>query len=198
MAACMVCGTGVRDDVSRCTSCGALLDNPNGSFVPLATVVPAPPAIVPARAVVRRPPPTKLVAAVLVVFALACTVMALVAAPRLYPHVDPQKFVGTWVYASGAPGEVAITRGDQTFTITFVQQDGTKQLVPGTIKNGKLVLDYGALGPDGAIVQHKADDMGASMSFVYRQDRDRLVMTAGNASQGTATLELRRSGALSL
>ena len=198
MSACIVCGTGVRDDVSRCTSCGALLDNPGGSFVPLAAVAPAPSAVVPARQVVRRPLPTRLVGAVLVTFALACTVVALIAAPRLYPQVDPQRFVGTWVYTSGTPGQVDITRTGQTFTITFVGEDGTRQFVPGTVKDGKLVLDYEALGAGGGLAQQKADEMGAIMSFAYRQDRDRLVMTAGNASQGRASMELRRSGPVAL
>ena len=198
MSACIVCGTGVRDDISRCTSCGALLDNPGGSFVPLAAVAPTPSAVVPAREVVRRPLPTRTVGVVLVAFALACTVVALIAAPRLYPQVDPQRFVGTWVYTSGAPGQIDITRTGQTFTIAFVGRDGTRQFVPGTVQDGKLVLDYAALGADGAVVQQKADAMSAVMSFVYRQDRDRLVMTAGNASQGRAAMELRRSGPVAL
>ena len=193
MVACTVCGAGVREELSRCATCGALLDNPGGSFVPLATVAPAPAGVVPSREVVRRPPPTRAVVAVLVAFALACTVAALVVAPRLYPQVDPQKFVGSWVYVSGASGSIDIARSGRSFTIAFVRTDGTQQRVPGTVSNGKLVSKSAALRLSDAASQ-RAVARVRSLTFVYQQDRDRLVMTAHTTSRIVATVELRRSG----
>jgi hypothetical protein len=150
----------------------------------------APPAS--GAATTSRRLPVKTIVIALIVIAVAVALTFGVVVPRLFPSVEPQKFVGTWEYTSGAAGKITITRMDKTFTITFIAQDNRQQPVPGAIKRGKLVLDYGALGPNGQIVQKLADSVGAKLSFAYQAGTDGLLMTAGSAAQGTATIPLRR------
>ena len=99
-----------------------------------------------------------------------------VAVPRLWPSVDPQKYVGTWAYTGNAADRIVIARQGNSFTIVFVGQDGRRQSLPGMISDTKLVIDYAALGPQGKSVKKLAESIGAKLSFSYRRSDDRLLL----------------------
>ena len=217
VALCAVCGTGVREGATHCTTCGT-------------AVVPAPPPP-PAQPTVSAPSPFEgtanwydppagrlqgagsnppsaagrpvrstaphsnafkviLIAAIVVVVA---ALLAVVALPRLFLAVDPQKFVGTWAYAGNASDKVVITRQENAFMIVFANKAGaSRQSLPGKVSDGKLVIDYDALGPQGPIIKKLADEIGAHLSFAYRKSDDSLVLTGSNRL-GSFSLVLRRS-----
>lgn len=218
MALCAVCGTGLREGATHCTTCGA----------PSAVAPPPPPPPVvsppspfesdanwsdpaefgtqqgwagaaasapspgrPPRIASARSPAFKAVIAAVVVVVIAA-LLAVVALPRLFPSVDPQKFVGTWAYAGASADRVVVARQGSSFSIVFVGRNGARQSLPGMISAGKLEIDYDALGPRGAIVKKLAESIGAHLSFTYRKSDDRLVLTGANP-QGSFTLVLKRS-----
>jgi hypothetical protein len=221
MASCAVCGTGLREGATHCTTCGtptgvapaavpanssspfvsetSWIDSssPFGSEASWESASPALPAL-PAASAYRsaaaphRSRPVK----VIVIAALVAAVVALaavVAVPRLFPQVDPQKYVGAWAYTGNAAAKVVITRQGSSFTIVFVAQNGTRQSLPGMISDKKLMIDYAALGPQGKIVKKLAESIGAKLSFSYRKSDDRLLLTGSNPSQGSFTLVMERS-----
>ncbi|HUK77936.1 MAG TPA: hypothetical protein VL117_10100 [Thermoleophilia bacterium] len=220
MPSCATCGTSVRDAATHCTTCGT----PTG-FAPAPPPPPAPvpvvsppspfeseaswrdpmPPIVPEGAwnpapMGHRPAAPSgsrrtsvIVAAALLTVVVA--VLAVVALPRLLGGVDPQKYVGTWSYPGVTPASVTVTRQDAHFTIAFVDESGARQTLPGKISDGKLVIDYDALGPQGPIIKKLAESIGAKLSFDYRRSDDRLVL-AGSNSQGSFTTVLHRSASL--
>jgi hypothetical protein len=55
-----------------------------------------------------------------VLAAVVAAVLAVVAVPRLFPSVDPQKFVGTWIYTGNSADTVTIMREGVDFTLDFV------------------------------------------------------------------------------
>jgi hypothetical protein len=119
--------------------------------------------------------------------------IAIVALPRLFSTVDPQKYVGTWAYTGNAADRIVITRQGGAFTIVFVGQNGTRQSLPGKIADKRLVIDFAALGPDGKIVKKLAESIGAKLSFSYRKSDDRLLLSGANANQGSFTIVMQRS-----
>jgi hypothetical protein len=220
MPSCATCGTSVRDAATHCTTCGT----PTG-FAPAPPPPPAPvpvvsppspfeseaswrdpmPPIVPEGAwkpapVGGRPAASSgsrrtsvIVAAALLTVVVA--VLAVVALPRLLGGVDPQKYVGAWAYPGVTPASVTVTRQDARFTIAFVDGSGARQTLPGKISDGKLVIDYDALGPQGPIIKKLAESIGAKLSFAYRRSDDHLVL-AGSNSQGSFTTVLHRTASL--
>ena len=218
MALCAVCGTGLREGATHCTTCGTAVEVAPPPPPPVQPIVSAPspfeatanwydpPASRPQGARVAAPLPVRspasvtaphshalkaiVIAAVVVVMA---AVLAVVAVPRLFPAVDPQKFVGTWTYAGNSSDKVVITRQDSAFMIVFANQAGApRQSLPGKVSGGKLVIDYDALGPHGAIIEALADKIGAHLSFAYRDSDDSLLL-AGSNQMGSFSLVLRRS-----
>ena len=214
MAPCVFCGTGLREGATHCTTCGtAVASAPPPPPVQPIVSPPSPfeatanwhdpPACRPqgARAVapgapVRATAPHSnafkviMVAAIVVVVA---ALLAVVAVPRLFPGVDPQKFVGTWSYAGNSSDKIVITRQESAFMIVFADKAGaSRQSLPGKVSGGKLVIDYDALGPQGAIVKKLADEIGAHLSFSYRKSDDSLVLKGSN-QLGSFSLVLRRA-----
>lgn len=218
MAPCAVCGTGVREGATHCTTCGTAVVaappppppvqpvvsapspfeananwyDPPASRPQGARAVPPPPAAAPVRATAPHSNAFKviLIAAIVVVVA---ALLAVVAVPRLFPGVDPQKFVGTWTYAGNSADKIVITRQENAFMIVFANKGGvSRQSLPGKVSDGKLVIDYDALGPQGAIVRKLADEIGAHLSFAYRKGDDSLVLKGSN-QLGSFSLVLRRS-----
>lgn len=217
MASCALCGTGLREGATHCTTCGT----PTGATPPAAPAVSAPSpfesemgwggppspfaaesswdAAGPPPPLARRPaaaPPRSGAVKVVVVAALVAVVaavVALVALPRLFPPVDPQKYVGAWAYRGNAADKVAITRQGSGFSIVFSGENGTRQSLPGKISDKKLVIDYAALGPQGKIIKKLAESIGAKLSFSYRRSDDRLLLSGSNPSQGSFAIVLTRS-----
>ena len=221
MPSCAVCGTSVREAATHCTTCGSptgFAPPPPPPPAPVPVVSPPSPfeseaiwrdpmpPIVPegqwnggrpvsaagsrqtARSSSRRTTLLVVVALVIVVVAL----LAVVALPRLLGGVDPQKYVGTWTYAGVTTASVTVTRQDARFTLVFVDENGSRQVLPGKISDGKLVIDYDALGPQGTIVKQLAESVGARLSFTYRPSDDHLVLNGSNP-QGSFSLVLHRS-----
>jgi hypothetical protein len=214
---CAVCGTGLREGATHCTTCGTAVvvaPPPPSPVQPAVVSAPSafeatanwydPPACRPQGAGAGAPPapPVRtaaphsnafkviLIAAIVVVVA---ALLAVVAVPRLFPGVDPQKFVGAWSYAGNASDKVVITRQQNAFMIVFANRVGvSRQSLPGKVSDGKLVIDYDALGPQGAIVKKLADEIGAHLSFSYRKSDDSLVLKGSN-QLGSFSLVLRRS-----
>ena len=193
MAACNVCGAGVSEGAVRCSSCGSTLSGPDGAGASGVDGGSGSPTTLANGVRPGRRVPVKSIAAGLAALVVLSVVVAVVAVPRLYPSADPQKFVGTWVYGSGAPGQIVIARTGQRFAITFRQQDGTAERVPGVMRHGRLVLDYVSLS--GQAVQRLAEQFGTTLSFAYHEDGDKLLLRTGSATQDTATIELRRAAA---
>ncbi len=218
MALCAVCGTGLREGATHCTTCGTAVvvaPPPPPPVQPVvsppspfegsanwydppacrpqgARAVPPPAAGAPVRASAPHSSAFKavMIAAIVVVVA---ALLAVVAVPRLFPAVDPQKFVGTWAYAGNASDKVVITRQENAFMIVFANKVGaSRQSLPGKVSNGKLVIDYDALGPQGAIIKKLADQVGAHLSFDYRRGDDSMVLKGSNRL-GSFSLVLRRS-----
>ena len=221
MASCALCGTGLREGATHCTTCGtptgvapavatAAAPAPAGpspfesetswsdtrppfetgaSWDATSSMLPSPGR--PSAAVPRRSRAVKaiVVAALIVVMA---ALVAVVAVPRLWPSVDPQKYVGTWAYTGNAADRIVIARQGNSFTIVFVGQDGRRQSLPGMISDTKLVIDYAALGPQGKTVKKLAESIGAKLSFSYRRSDDRLLLSGSNASQGSFTIVMER------
>jgi hypothetical protein len=216
MAACAVCGTGLRAEATHCTTCGT----PTGVTAPAASVPspfetgagwssppspfesgaswnaagpawPGPAARLSAAKPPRSKAPTMIIIGALVVVIAA--LIAIVALPRLFSTVDPQKYVGTWAYTGNAADRIVITRQGGAFTIVFVGQNGTRQSLPGKIADKRLVIDFAALGPDGKIVKKLAESIGAKLSFSYRKSDDRLLLSGANANQGSFTIVMQRS-----
>jgi hypothetical protein len=218
MASCAVCGTGVRDGATHCTTCGTatgFTPAPPDAGLPPAPVV-SPPSpfedserwLDPAPAVsgsrtpagpTRSRPPARAprsktrVVAVLVLAAVVAAVLAVVAVPRLFPSVDPQKFVGTWAYAGNSVDTVSITRQGKDFTLDFGGATGAHQTLPGVLAGKKLEIDFARLGPQGAAVKKLSERIGVDLSFTYRASDDRLLLTGSNPSQGSFTLVLQRT-----
>jgi hypothetical protein len=216
MASCACCGTGLRDGATHCTTCGT----PTGVAPAAGPVVssspfepetswidpPSPfetaeswesPVSVSSPARHAAPAPrrsgiVKLVLAAALVAAVAA-LLAVVALPRLLPQFDPQKYVGVWAYTGNTAAKVEITRRGSGFTIVFVDQNGARQSLPGTIADKNLVVDYAALGPQGKIVKKLAESIGAKLSFSYRKSDDRLLLTGANRDQGSFTIVMARS-----
>jgi hypothetical protein len=156
------------------------------SWAPAGAPAQARPAARPARS------KTTVIALVALVVVVAA-VLAVVAVPRLFPSVDPQKFVGTWTYAGQATSGVTITRDGKDFTLVFVSASGARQMLPGVLKGKKLEIDYDRLGPQGAVVKKLSEKIGVDLSFTYRASDDRLLFTGSNPQQGSFTLVLQRS-----
>jgi len=221
MAVCAVCGTGVREGASHCTTCGTstgyTAPSPDAGL-PNAPVVsppspfedqerwldPAPaapmreswaPAGVPAQAgpSARPPRPKTTIIALVALVVVVVAVLAVVAVPRIFPSVDPQKFVGTWTYAGGSTSGVTITRDGNDFTLDFVSATGTHERLPGVLKGKQLEIDYGRLGPQGAVIKQLSEKIGVHLSFTYRGGDDRLLLTGSNPAQGSFTIVLQRS-----
>ena len=119
-------------------------------------------------------------------------IVAVIALPRVLGGVDPQKYVGTWAYPGLTSANVTVTRQDAHFTIVFVDASGGRQTLPAKISDGKLVIDYDALGPQGAIVKKLAESIGAKLSLAYRASDDHLVLSGSN-TQGSFTSVLHRA-----
>lgn len=142
MASCAVCGTSVRDGATHCTTCGTATGftaaPPDAGRLPAPVVSPpspfednerwldpAPGRGAPAGPAQTRPPArasrsrTSIIA-VVVLAAVVAAVLAVVAVPRLFPSVDPQKFVGTWIYTGNSADTVTIMREGVDFTLDFV------------------------------------------------------------------------------
>ena len=101
--------------------------------------------------------------------------------------------MGTWTYAGNSSDKVVITRQDSAFMIVFANQAGApRESLPGKVSGDKLVIDYDALGPHGAIIEALADKIGAHLSFAYRKSDDSLLLTGSNQT-GSFNLVLRRS-----
>jgi hypothetical protein len=130
--------------------------------------------------------------AVVGLLVVVVAVLAVVALPRLLGGVDPQKYVGTWAYPGVTSAGVTVTRQDARFTITFIDASGARQTLPGKISDGKLVIDYDALGPQGPIIKKLAESIGAKLSFAYRASDDHLVLSGSN-TQGSFSTVLHRS-----
>ncbi len=221
MAACAVCGTGVREGATHCTTCGTATGS---TPAPLDAGLPSAPVVSPASpfedhdlwlepapaAPLReswapsgpsaqsrssaRPPRSKTSIVVLVALAVViAAVLAVVAVPRLFPSVDPQKFVGAWTYAGQTTSGVTITRDGKAFTLDFVSSSGARQVLPGVLEGKKLEIDYDRLGPQGAIVKQLSKKIGVDLSLTYRASDDRLLLAGSNAQQGSFTLVLQRS-----
>ncbi len=221
MASCAVCGTGVRDGATHCTTCGTptgfTLAPPDAGLPPAPVVSPpspfedherwldpapampageswAPATAQSPRQPATRAPRSKTNIIVLVVLAAAVVaVLAVVAVPRLFPSFDPQKFVGAWTYASDSTSGVTITRDGKDFTLDLVGSTGSHQTLPGVLKGKQLEIDYGRLGPQGAVVKKLSEKIGVDLSFTYRASDDRLLLTGSNPEQGSFTLVLKRS-----
>ena len=221
MPSCAVCGTSVRDAATHCTTCGTptgFAPPPPPPPAPVPVVSPPSPfeseeswrdpmppiapeaarngglpasATGPRATAPSRSRRSTLLAGVALVIVVAA-VLAVVALPRLLGGVDPQKYVGTWAYTAATPSSVIVTRHDTRFTITFVDENGSRQALPGKISDGKLVIDYDALGPQGAVVKNLAERIGAKLSFAYRASDDHLVLNGSNP-QGSFSLILHRS-----
>ena len=214
MASCAVCGTGLREGATHCTTCGT----PTGGRAAPAAPVSSPPpresetswidppspfggetsweSSGPAQSGSSAEPahPSKRVTAVAVAAILVVIVglIAVVAVPRLFPSFDAQKYVGTWAYTGNTTAKVVIARQGGGFTITFIGATGARQSLPGTISDKHLVIDYAAL-PQGKIVEKLAESIGAKLSFSYRKSDDRLLLTGSNPSQGSFTLVMERA-----
>jgi len=219
MAACPVCGTSVRDGASHCTTCGT----PTGYTAPqppaAAEPVVSPPSpfedherwLDPAPALPRgeswapagpvqaagqptRAPRSKTNLLVLLVLAaVVAAVVAVVAVPRLFPSVDPQKFVGTWSFVANPSDTLTITRDGKEFTLDFVGSTGTHQTLPGVLKGRELEIDYDRMGLQGAVLKKLFTQVGDKLSFTYRGSDDRLLLTGSDPSQASVTLVLQRS-----
>ncbi|MGD0998840.1 MAG: hypothetical protein ABR941_11065 [Thermoleophilia bacterium] len=234
MASCAVCGTGLREGATHCTTCGTptgtpTRGTPSSAAPPTAPAASAPSpfasetswidppspfdtganwdtagATPPPAGRTETPSPSRfggtpprsgpvkaiVIAAVVVVVA---ALVALVAVPRLFPSADPQKYVGTWAYTGNTADKVVITRQGDSFTIVFVGQNGQRQSLPGMISDKKLVIDYGALGPQGETVEKLAESLGARLSFSYRGSDDRLLLSGTKANEGSFTIVMERS-----
>ena len=216
MASCALCGTGLREGATHCTTCGT----PTGVATPTAPALSAPPpfesetswidppspfetgeswhtdgppalAARPSTAAPPRSRAVKLIVGAALVVVVAALV-ALVAVPRLFPSVDPQKYVGTWAYTGNAADRVVIARQGSSFSIVFVGQNGRRQSLPGMMSDHKLVIDYAALGPQVKTVEKLAESIGAKLSFSYRSGDDRLLLSGSNATRGSFTIVMER------
>ena len=217
MASCGVCGTGVREGATHCTTCGSptgYTAPPLDAGSPLAPVVSppspfedherwlAPAPLPPAReswtpgglaSAAPAPRPKTTIVALVALAVVIAAVLAVLAVPRLFPSVDPQKFVGTWTSAGGGTSGVTITRDGSRFTLDFVSANGSRQTLPGVLKGMKLEIDYDRLGPQGAVIKQLSERYGVDLSFGYRASDDRLLFTGSNPQQGSFTLVLQRS-----
>jgi len=212
MASCAVCGTGLRDSATHCTTCGtptsgtAAAGRPPSSQPPRRAETGSNDTVSPFDGstgwespgqVAVSPPdgphPSRRVTAVAVAAILVVVVglIAVVAVPRFFPSFDPQKYVGTWAYAGDTADKVVITRQGSSFTVVLPAAAGGRQSLPFKISDKKLVIDYAAL-PQGKIVQKLVESLGVKASFSYRKSDDRLLLTASSPSQGSRTIVMER------
>lgn len=221
MASCAVCGTSLRDGASHCTTCGTptgfTAPSPDAGSPPAPVVSPPSPfenherwldpapaaplrenwapagAVAPRRAVAPASRSKTNVIVLVALAALVAAVLAVVAVPRLFPSIDPQKFVGTWTYAGNPADTVTIARDGKDFSLDFVGSTGSRQTLPGVLEGKKLEIDYDRLGPQGATIKKLSEKIGVDLSFTYRASDDRLLLTGSNPQQGSFTLVMQRS-----